>query len=271
VIVSFQWHASSTSGSRKLENDDACIIFSAGLHGSKCLPEEFELSTDDDDIIFAVSDGMGGDNAGDLASKLILEHISNSIPKIFKNAAQGFHPDYLSHLEIAIDKVHNAVNNAGNAHPDHHGMGATLTLAWFTPENLYIANVGDSRIYLHRDGITTLLSQDHTFAWNQFKRGEITEREFRFHPRKSVLYQVIGANNRSVKPQITTIPYQAGDKFLLCSDGIIDGIWEKHIHSAFIENSDSKESISSLHDKLLTRALANAGIDDTTLITLSIS
>jgi len=264
----FQWKASSVSGTKKPENDDDLAIISSGINGSQDLPSEGSFSNDGEDIIFAVSDGMGGGNAGHLASSLILQHLSEIIPQTFKSAAEGFHPDYLEQLEIAIEKIHNEINLAATKNESHHGMAATLTLAWFTPENLYLAHVGDSRLYLHRDEETKQLTDDHTLVWKKFSRGEITEMQLRSHPRRSILYQVVGAGNRSLRPQIEAIPYQKGDKFILCTDGIVDGTWEKHIKAGFIKHP---ESPYTLHDELLQNALHNAGSDDTTIISLSIS
>jgi len=264
----FTWSASSTSGTKKPENDDSWIVCSAGLDGSQTLASDGESELDSRDLIFAVSDGMGGGNAGYLASKLILENISKLIPKTFRLAAQGFNPDYLDQLILQLEKTHEKINEQAALDEKHKGMGATLTLAWFTPENLYLAHVGDSRLYLHRDGKTVQLSEDHSFIWKKLIRGELTEYKYRHHPRKAALYEVIGGGHRNIKPMVAAIPYQAGDKFLICSDGLIDGLWEKHIHVAF---SSEQESIQSLRETLLERALENDGSDDTTLITLEIS
>ncbi len=264
----FHWFASSTSGTKKPENDDSWIVFSAGMDGAENLPPSGTFNNEQKDIIFAVSDGMGGGNAGYLASRLILEKISAIIPHTFRAAAQGFRPDYLERLQIAIEEIHCEINQAGEEHDNHKGMGATLTLAWFTPENLYLAHVGDSRLYLHRDSQTQQLSEDHSFVWKKLQRQELTEYQYRNHPRRSALYQIVGGGHRNVKPQIAAIPYQAGDQFMLCSDGIIDGVWEKNIHDAYISQASNLENI---HKAILTRALENAGRDDTTMITLSVS
>ena len=264
----FHWKASSVSGTKKPENDDDFTVFSSGIKGSNNLPSEGSFTNDREDIIFAVSDGMGGGNAGHLASALILQHLSDIIPQTFKAAAEGFHPDYLEQLEVIIEKIHTEINTTAAKDESHHGMAATLTLAWFTPENLYLSHVGDSRLYIHRNEKTKQLTDDHTLIWKKYNRGEITEMQLRSHPRRSVLYQVVGAGNRAPRPQIEAIPYQKGDQFILCTDGIIDGVWEKHIKASFM---NLPHSPSKLHDNLLEHALQNAGSDDTTIITLSIN
>ena len=265
--ATIEWSARSQSGSRKPVNDDSWLVFSSDIHGAQTLPQDDRHSMQSHDLIFAVSDGMGGGKAGDIASCLLLEELSVVIPETFKAAASGLRPDYLAHLERAITAIHKAINMQAESNPAHKGMAATLALAWFTPENLYFANAGDSRIYLHRDGETQMLTMDHTFAWRKLYRGEISEREFRNHPRRSALYEVVGGGHQSVNPHIASYPYRAGDRFLICSDGITDGLWEKHIHAAFIENPDS---IKDLAGTMMSRAIENDGSDDTTLITLAI-
>ena len=255
------WASITHSGSRKPRNDDSLIAFASSPHGAESLDESGSRSLDKQDLVFAVSDGMGGGNAGDLASSLLLQKMSEIIPETFKIAASGFFPDCLDHLADAIRSVHEHINEAATA--DHHrGMAATLALAWFTPGNLYIANVGDSRIYISRAGKLEQLTRDHTAAWSQWKRGTISEIEYRSHPRRSALYEVIGGGHQSVCPHFAAIPYQDGDCFLVCSDGLIDGVWERHISDALAASSCPRDTVRNL----LKRAIDNSGIDDTTLI-----
>jgi len=259
------WAALTHSGSRKPRNDDSLIAFASGLEGARTLDESGSQSVAKHDLVFAVSDGMGGGNAGDLASSLLLTRMSEIIPETFKIAGSGFFPDCLAHLNEAIRSVHEHVN-ASAACDQTRGMAATLALAWFTPENLYLANVGDSRIYRSRDGKLEQLSRDHTSAWGQWKRGEIPEIQYRSHPRRSALYEVIGGGHQSVCPHFAAVPYQPGDRFLVCSDGLIDGVWERHISEALASSQAPDETAA----KLLKRAIDNSGIDDTTLIVVHV-
>jgi serine/threonine protein phosphatase PrpC len=261
-----EWAALTHSGSRKQRNDDSLIAFASGPAGAETLGESGARSLARHDLVFAVSDGMGGGNAGDLASSLLLQRMTEIIPETFKIAASGFFPDCLDHLAEAIRAVHEHIN--ATAACDHtRGMAATLALAWFTPENLYLANAGDSRIYHSHAGQLRQLTRDHTAAWGQWKRGEISEIEYRSHPRRSALYEVIGGGHLHVRAHFAAIPYQTGDRFLICSDGLIDGIWERHITNA-LANSTSPDLTART---LLKRAIDNSGIDDTTLIVIHVS
>ena len=259
------WAALTHSGSRKPRNDDSLIAFASSPRGAEQLPHQGARSLEQQDLVFAVSDGMGGGNAGDLASSLLLAKMSEIIPETFKIAASGFFPDCLDHLADAIRSVHEHIN-AVAACEQTRGMAATLALAWFTPENLYLANVGDSRIYLSRAGKTEQLSRDHTSAWGQWKRGEIPEIQYRCHPRRSALYEVIGGGHQSVCPHFAAVPFHPGDRFLICSDGLIDGVWERHISEALAAPAVPAETAI----RLLERAVRNSGVDDTTLIVVTV-
>jgi PPM family protein phosphatase len=258
------WAALTHSGSRKPRNDDSWLAFASSPAGAEMLPDAGSHPLARHDLVFAVSDGMGGGNAGDLASSLLLQKMTEIIPETFKIAASGFFPDCLDHLSEAVRSVHQHINEA--ARDQNHGMAATLALAWFTPENLYLANAGDSRIYISRGGKLEQLTRDHTAAWGQWKRGEIMEIQYRSHPRRSALYEVIGGCHPTVHPHFATVPYQAGDRFLICSDGLIDGVWERHIGDA-LSSRDCPEETARV---LLKRSLDNSGIDDTTLLVIHV-
>ncbi len=266
--ANFRWAALTHSGSRKTRNDDSLVAFASGPGGASILPEAGSHSLATDDLVFAISDGMGGGNAGDIASSTILQQMAAIIPETFKAAAAGLFPDSLSHLRHAIRTVHEQINAAAVGHDDQSGMAATLALTWFTPENLYLANVGDSRIYLSRDGTLEQLTRDHTAAWGQWKRGQISEIEYRNHPRRAALYEVVGGGHPGVSPHFAAIPYQPGDRFLVCSDGLIDGLWERNLSKALAECPQDPGTTAIT---LLKRAIDNAGTDDTSLIVITVN
>ncbi len=266
--ATFHWASLTHSGSRKPRNDDSLVAFASGAKGAEILAAAGSHSLTSHDLIFAVSDGMGGGNAGDIASSIILEQMAVIIPETFKAAAKGFYPDSLAHLRHALRSVHEQINAAADGCEDKSGMAATLALAWFTPENLYLANVGDSRIYLSRDGLLQQLTRDHTSAWAAWKRGEINEIQYRAHPRRSALYEVVGGGHQSVTPHLAAVPYRQGDRFLICSDGLIDGLWERNLTNYLAAcPNDPADTVAAL----AKRAIDNAGIDDTSLIVITVN
>ena len=262
------WASFSHSGSRKPCNDDSLVAFASGVQGAEILPPTGQLALTSCDLVFAISDGMGGGNAGDIASAILLQQMAEIIPETFKAAAAGFFPDSLAHLSTAIGTVHQRINAAAEGSADHSGMAATLALVWFTPENLYLANAGDSRIYLSRDGVLQQLSRDHSSAWCQWKRGEINEIQYRSHPRRAALFEIIGGGHARVSPYFAAISYHPGDRLLVCSDGLIDGLWERNICNALALPSGDPLEIATTLSK---RAIDNSGIDDTSLIVITVS
>ncbi|MEO8615967.1 MAG: PP2C family serine/threonine-protein phosphatase [Luteolibacter sp.] len=262
------WAALTRSGSRKPRNDDSLIVFASGPDGAETQACEGSRSLSDHDLVFAISDGMGGGNAGNIASATILKRMAEIIPETFKAAAGGFYPDSLKHLGDALTSVHEHINAAAVGCDEKSGMAATLALAWFTPDNLYLANVGDSRIYRSRGGILEQLTRDHTTAWSQWQRGELSEIQYRGHPRRAALYQIVGGGHASVHPYFAAVPFEPGDRLLICSDGLIDGLWERHISDALAKCPENPEATAIT---LLKRAIDNAGIDDTSLIVIAVS
>ncbi|MEP2776146.1 MAG: PP2C family serine/threonine-protein phosphatase [Luteolibacter sp.] len=262
-----RWAGASEGGTRKEKNEDSWVAFTAGAAGSMVLGESGEAGLETQDMIFAVSDGMGGGNAGELASALIIEKLSAIIPETFKAAASGLYPDSMAYLTDVIKQVHDEINQAAAGAAEKEGMGATLALIWFAPENLYLANIGDSRIYLCRDGVTEQISKDHSSAWAAWKRGEMQEAQYRSHPRRAALYGAMGGGNPEVFPHVAALPYRAGDRFLICSDGLIDGLWERKIG---IKLASAAEALTTCRE-LLERAMENSGADDTTLVVIDVS
>ena len=263
----FSWAALSLSGKKKELNDDAFLLFSASPKGMQLLEDKGESGLEEADLFFGVSDGMGGGKAGNIASSLLLDELSRVIPNTFHAAATGFRPDYSEYLEETLKYVHHGINECAEVHPEWEGMSATLTLTWFTPANLYFANVGDSRLYLCRDGKVKQLSQDHTFAWQQWKRAQITEFEYRKHPRRCSLYEVIGGGHPFISPYVSSLPYQKGDRFLLCTDGLIDGLWERHFKEYLTQSLFAPEDIVK---HLAEHAMSAHNQDDKTLIIIDI-
>lgn len=264
--LSFNWAAISKSGKRKPENDDSVIICAAGAKGSNPLPNQGSLSLDDNDLVFAISDGMGGGKAGHIASAQLLKELTGKIPETIKLEAQGLYPDYVERLKQCLSYAHDSINRQAAGKPELEGMSATLTCAWFTPNNLYLGHAGDSRLYRLRAGQLEQLSHDHTFAWKMWQRGELSEYQYRQHPRRSALYEVIGGGHLQLNPHTAAFDYQRGDVFLLCSDGLIDGLWERHLHEAITNHAEPL----NLCQNLIEKAYENAGEDDTSAICIKI-
>src|SRR5690606_5567897 len=135
------------------------------------------------DFVFAVSDGMGGASRGEFASRTAIDKIARLLPQSFKLSAKGINSGFHDILTEAVDAAHREIIKLGHAYEECWGMGATLSLSWFTPGWMYFAHIGDSRIYhLTPDGPLTQVTHDHNQAGWLRRKGQINEREARSHP-----------------------------------------------------------------------------------------
>lgn len=264
--LEFHWAGDSISGTRKPENDDSLVVFTCQNERATEQAQAGTITIVNRDLVFAVSDGMGGGNAGDMASQLILRKLAKFIPRTLIGATNAPDDYFLSCLEHAITDVHRELNKEGAKDEHLTGMGATLSLGWFSPGRMHCAHVGDSRIYRFRQGELKQLTKDHTFAFGQLQRGEINEYAFRAHPRRAALYQVLGAQHENVHAQFFTEQYEPGDRFLICSDGVIDGLWNRQI-ADFLAMEIPPEMVIR---QLLAKATNSAGRDDTTAVIIEV-
>lgn len=263
-----EWCGLTKEGRRRFGNQDALSVFCSRSGWANNEELTGERSIDENGLIFAVSDGMGGPKGGDVASTLVVRELRRFLPAMLGD----FHgaPDPEDLLEKAMKSLHDYVTRTGNARPDLEGMGATVVCGLFYRTMVYFGHVGDSRFYRFRDGELKQLTFDHTFLGRQFREGKLNEREVRMNPRKNILNQAIGAGCQFLKPQVDSSTLEPGDWFLICSDGIVDGLWNKNIATCFEEAIDKGEGAEEVADRMLEWACREAGSDDTTLFVVRV-
>ena len=168
-------------------------------------------------LLAVVADGMGGHNAGEVASKMACDLLVDYCLEHWKQHA----PDKLLHK--ALMNAHQTIIEAGNSNPEQRGMGTTATSVIIKQDVCYIGHIGDSRAYLLRNGSLSQLSKDHTLVNQMFENGEITESERDHHSMKNVLLQALGTTE-IIQPQISADGWtiSEGDRLFLCSDGVYD-------------------------------------------------
>jgi PPM family protein phosphatase len=165
---------------------------------------------------------------------------------------------------------HHELTHLGNAYEECAGMGATLSLCWFTPDWMYFGHLGDSRIYqLPKNGELRQLTHDHSYVGWQRRQGQLSEREARTHPRRNVIQQALGAGHQFIDPHIGAVDYRPGDRFLLCTDGLIDGLWDHHIDDILRQTDPTQPDNDATH-RLIAQAVANSGRDNTTAVLVEI-
>ena len=258
-----RWSACSDSGAAGEGNDEAWIAVELSEGRGERLDDHGERFLDPYPLLFAVADGIGGGRAGELASRLLLAGMRRKLPGVTKEDSR----EWKERIRRLIHQSHEELNELGKREENLQRMGCTLTMAVFHGKTLIMGHVGDSRLYRCRDGETTQLSKDHTFAFSSWKRGEINERAFRSHPRRSALYDAMGGGHDSLVPLVEQFESQPGDRYLFCTDGLIDGLWERQIQEIMAQDGPPEE----IRDELLRRARSSCEMDDATLIVVDFS
>jgi PPM family protein phosphatase len=193
-------------------------------------------------VLALVADGMGGHNTGEVASQKAAQVISRAF-------ARGHgHPP--SALARAVQAANLAVYEYASRHPDNRGMGTTLTVVYLDDGVGLVAHVGDSRAYLVREEVMTQLTQDHSWVADRVRQGLLSEDEAKRHRWRNVITNALGSSP-AIKLDIASFEVRAGDKILLCSDGISMLLADETLVQV-VRERDPKEAVRALLD------LANA-------------
>lgn len=267
-----RWHGHTDCGKVRRNNEDAflCLQFDAleirrlGKYGDDSLANA--------DFVFAVSDGMGGASAGEFASRIAVDKITQLLPRSFRQAASGLEAGYADVLEELYDQTHRALLFLGGSDEECAGMGATLSLCWFTNGWMYFAHIGDSRVYYlpAREGGIRQITQDDTHVGWLFRHGKINEREARNHPRRNLLQKALGAGHQFVDPQVGAVACEPGDRFLLCTDGLIDGLYDEQLHECLRPAEALAAAGADPARSLVEAALERSGRDNITALVVDV-
>jgi protein phosphatase len=262
--MKLRWSGVTDIGRFRRNNEDAFLALTFDAREVRYLGREGEGTMEAADYVFAVSDGMGGAKAGEVASKIATEKITKLLPSSFKLEASRPDSGFAEVLEEIFLETHASLAELGRHYEECRGMGATLSLCWFMPGWMSFGHVGDSRIYyLPADGPMRQVSEDHSRVGRMLKRGEINERQARAHPQKNLLDQVLGGRTRQVDPQFGRVGCLPGDRFLICSDGLIDGMWDRRIDEM------ARQEFSA--DRLVRFAVSESGRDNTTAMLIEVA
>jgi len=182
--------------------------------------------------LFFVADGMGGHAGGDIASAIASQHISLADEPLATSAeAEQKLIDYIYQAKQKIDA-------SVKQHPAISGMGTTLSAMMVTGTKVTIAHIGDSRIYLARDGVVKQITTDHTFVQRLVDTGRISEEEALVHPRRSVLMRVLGDIEQFPEVDIDTYETKPGDRWMACTDGLSGVVPDQLMKNILLSNVD---------------------------------
>jgi len=270
--------------------------------------KRIESSENGDRGLFIVADGMGGYQAGEVASRLAVQKISAGLrtpfvpvdeqptiklslhelgdktvelkpakeinpTKVVKPQQTRKLPDTLvspaveRQLREAIEEANKAILRHGEQHSSARGLGCTVTIALVQNETAYIANVGDSRTYLLRNGELKALTKDHSLVARLVEAKQIEPDEVYSHPQRNLIYRSLGAGHKKVEADVFQETLQGGDTLLLCSDGL----WEMVRPQDLVKALSTPTSPQKICDTLIDLANANGGEDNITAVVVHVS
>ena len=246
-LFPFCWGAVSDMGNIRKENQDAVLA-------------NPQLG------LFLVSDGMGGHQAGALASKIVAEVIPAMIADKLKKLKRQSSRAIKNMLKNTILEVSRHMRMESASQTGFKGMGATLVMALLRENRVYIANMGDSRSYIFRNNRLSQLSEDHSVVGLLLRAGEIKPREAEEHPARGQLTRYIGMLDE-VYPYLCTKSLKEGDRILLCSDGLTGLVDDKEIATILQSEPDSQTACQAL----VNAAKAAGGPDNITTLIVDLS
>lgn len=265
-----RWSGITHVGKVRKNNEDVFLALAVDGREVRYLGKTGHASLGSSDFVFAVSDGMGGAKSGEFASRITVDRVTRLFPRAFRLAAAGIGTGFNDLLSELVTSIHNDLLKLGFAYDECAGMGATLSLCWVRPDWMYFAHLGDSRIYyLPHDGPLTQVTHDHSHVGWLRRKGQINEREARTHPRRNALQQALGAGHQFIDPHIGAVAHRPGDRFLICSDGVVDGLWDRQIEE-LLRAPSAADLQTSLAQRLVDEAVHNSGRDNATAIAFEI-
>jgi len=256
-----RWSAHSDRGKVRPQNEDCFLGVQFDAREVYRLGKIGESHTGNHHFVFAVSDGMGGADAGEFASRVTVDKILQLMPRSFRQEVIGIEAGFIEVLEEVFGEIDFALKYLGGSYPEAcHNMGATLSLCWLTAEWMYFGHIGDSRLYYLEGATGTLkqISQDDTHVGWLHRNGKISEREAKHHPQRTALQKALGADYQFVNPQVGSIYLQPGDMFLLCSDGLTEGLYDSQIAEKMLASSARPES-RTIAEHLVHGSLQSGG------------
>ena len=208
-----------------------------------------------------VADGMGGHAGGDVASHLVIRHLLQ-LDKEFANVSEA-----QQELLAALLQANEMLSDVVYEHPELAGLGTTVSAMLCVGRQVVIAHIGDSRIYLLREGNLSQVTVDHTFVQRLIDSGRITEEEAHDHPRRSVLMRVLGDVDASPEIDTVVLDVAEGDRWMLCSDGLTGVVYSDRLKPFLVE----AETADDAADTLVQASLTGGAPDNVTVVVVDIT
>ncbi len=212
-----------------------------------------------DEYLLAVADGMGGHKAGEVASSIVIEHLTKAFNEMEK---LGDKASTVKWLRKQVEEINNEIFDYTSSHPESKGMGSTLVLAIYTKDYLLFGNIGDSSGFVFKDNELYKITKDHTLVNLLVKNGELTPEEAKNHPKKNILMRALGANN-PIEIDIFEVDDEI-EGIVLCSDGLTAMLNNTQIEKVLLQEGPLEEKVI----KLIRKANIRGGTDNISIACL---
>ncbi|HEY2977735.1 MAG TPA: Stp1/IreP family PP2C-type Ser/Thr phosphatase [Burkholderiaceae bacterium] len=246
--MSFEFHSATDTGRARNNNEDSVAV-------------------DEPSSLIVLADGMGGYNAGEVASSMATAFIKSELGRWLEQASDNAtDAEVRRAMDICVDNANRAIFNAANSNPQYAGMGTTLVLAVFRHGRLLLGHVGDSRAYRLRGGRLVLATHDHSLLQEQIDAGLITAEQASFSANKNLVTRAVGVED-TVLLETHVHDVMPGDIYLLCSDGLSDMLDDESISQLL----QGQESLAAAGAALIDAANDAGGKDNIAVILARVS
>jgi protein phosphatase len=248
-------------GRTREHNEDAFVVADMSANNATLQPEVRTHTTGQKGTLFMVADGMGGAAAGEIASAMAVDVVLGQLRTSWIDDSSGGPEAFVRAIKQATKAANEQINAYALSHPEYRGMGTTATIAGLLGDTLYLAQVGDSRAYLVRNGVARQITKDQSLMQKLIEAGELTEEEAEHSERRNIILQALGPE-ASIKVDLTHQVVRRGDTLVLCSDGLSGQVTKDEIAAVVSEETD----LTVACRRLIDRANENGGPDNITVI-----
>ncbi len=206
---------------------------------------EVNYLADSDGRYFIVADGMGGHAAGEKASEMAVRLVSQKLNELI-DFNRSLPEQVTSGIDQAVHHANAEIITTGQLNPDLNRMGTTIALVVVVGHTAYIAGVGDSRVYSMHGSTFEQLTKDHSISQALLDSGTISREEIPTHPYRNVLYRYLGTEEGGTEVVAQKRPLDSGDRFILCSDGVTDGVDDDTLATLLHENDEPQQAAQAI-------------------------
>lgn len=239
------------------------LIIAALTHPGKVRSHNEDFVLADAAGGFAVlADGMGGHNAGEVASRMAVELVSEGLARQADAGAASDAPRAEASLAETLALANVALLQASRSKPEYDGMGTTLVAVLWHADGVTVGHVGDSRLYVLRHGELRQLTRDHSIVQEQVECGALSAEDARYAPNRNVLTRAVGID-ADAKADVYTSQVETGDIYLLCSDGLTDMLTDDDVRETLLS---SRADVGAAAERLVERANQSGGLDNISVI-----